>query len=150
MDINCEDLGIEELNALREKYAYGTRVVLLYKEDDRLPVGIKGTVYGVDTRGFLVGRWDNGLELFLQFDDDEVQILEHKICPVCFKEYEGRDAISKSDGKTHICLTCANRENILMSGIDLEHEKALNTHIFDNSKKGSTDGWVTLKLAQKE
>ena len=51
----------ETLNALRIKYAPGTRVVLLQMDDIQAPpAGTEGTVIGVDDTGSLMVAWDNG------------------------------------------------------------------------------------------
>jgi len=49
------------LNALRIKYAPGTRVVLIQMDDIQAPpVGTKGTVISVDDTGSILVTWDNG------------------------------------------------------------------------------------------
>ena len=121
------DIDEDLLARLRLKYQYGTRVVLLYFHDeaDKLSIGWKGTVFGVDTRGFIIGRWDNGEEMFLDSELDEVQVLETKICPKCGKTYDGVSAISKEDGKTPICKACGYREELERLGIAKERIKEI-------------------------
>ena len=51
----------EQLEALRSRYPAGTRVELLQMDDVQAPpIGIKGTVTGVDDTGSLMVNWDNG------------------------------------------------------------------------------------------
>ena len=121
-DGNPIDIDKDLLAYLRETYQYGTRVTLLYleDEDEKIPLGTKGTVYGVDTRGFIIGRWDNGEEMFLYSELDEVQVLEQKICPKCGKTYEGHSALSRIDNETEICPACGHREALEAYGLSKE------------------------------
>lgn len=46
---------------LKKRYPAGTRVRLLKMEDpNQVPVGMLGTVEGVDDIGSLIVQWDNG------------------------------------------------------------------------------------------
>lgn len=59
----------EELENVRNAYPAGTRVVLLNMDDLQAPpVGMRGTVYGVDDTGSLLVHWDNGSSLNVVFD----------------------------------------------------------------------------------
>ena len=62
--------------ALRSQYTPGTRVELLQMEDIQSPpVGIKGTVFGVDDTGSLMVLWDNGSELNVLYGIDRCRII---------------------------------------------------------------------------
>lgn len=64
------------VESLREKYPKGTRVELLWMEDDYAPpIGTKGTVQGVDDAGSIMVRWDSGSGLSVAYGVDRVRIL---------------------------------------------------------------------------
>ena len=71
----------EALARLREKYPAGTRVELLHMDDAQAPpVGMKGTVRGVDDMGSLMMSWDNGSGLNVVFDGgDRVRKLDEEV-----------------------------------------------------------------------
>ena len=61
----------ETLQALRERYPKGTRVVLVQMDDAQAPpVGTKGTVRGVDDMGSIMVAWDNGCGLNVVYGVD--------------------------------------------------------------------------------
>lgn len=67
----------EELKALRERYAAGTRVELLEMDDAQAPpAGTKGTVKAVDDIGSLIVAWDNGCGLNVVYGVDRVRVIE--------------------------------------------------------------------------
>ena len=70
----------EALARLREEYPAGTRVELLHMDDAQAPpVGMKGTVRGVDDMGSLMMSWDNGSGLNVVFDGgDCVRKIDNK------------------------------------------------------------------------
>ena len=70
----------EALARLREKYPAGTRVELLRMDDFQAPpVGMKGTVRGVDDMRSLMMSWDNGSGLNVVFDGgDRVRKIDNK------------------------------------------------------------------------
>ena len=64
----------ETVERLRGQYPAGTRVALVRMDDRQAPpVGIKGTVLGVDDDGSLLMRWDNGSGLNAVYGEDEVE-----------------------------------------------------------------------------
>lgn len=66
----------EVVEALKAEYPRGTRVELLWMEDDYAPpVGTKGTVRGVDDAGSIMVSWDNGSGLSVVYGVDRVKIL---------------------------------------------------------------------------
>ena len=61
----------ETLQALRERYPKGTRVVLVQMDDAQAPpVGTKGTVRGVDDMGSIMVAWDNVCGLSVAYGED--------------------------------------------------------------------------------
>ena len=70
----------ETLEKLRKEYPAGTRVELLHMDDAQAPpVGMKGTVRGVDDMGSLMISWDNGSGLNVVFDGgDRVRKIDNK------------------------------------------------------------------------
>ncbi len=67
-------LDKETLNALREQYPEGTRVMLT-KMDDKIapPVGTLGSVMLVDDTGTIHVRWDNGSLLGVLYGIDSCE-----------------------------------------------------------------------------
>ena len=61
----------EALQALRERFPKGTRVVLVQMDDPQAPpIGTKGTVRGVDDIGSILVDWDNGCGLNVAYGED--------------------------------------------------------------------------------
>ena len=61
----------EALQALRERFPKGTRVVLVQMDDPQAPpIGTKGTVRGVDDIGSILVAWDNGCGLNVAYGED--------------------------------------------------------------------------------
>lgn len=66
----------ETVKKLKAIYPAGTRVELLYMDDEQAPpVHTKGTVTGVDDAGSILVDWDNGSRLHAAFGADVVSIL---------------------------------------------------------------------------
>lgn len=62
---------------LKKRYPAGTRVRLLKMEDSNpVPVGMLGTVEGVDDIGSLIVQWDNGRQLHVLHGIDEVEKID--------------------------------------------------------------------------
>ena len=58
---------------LRSKYPKGTRVKLIQMDDVAAPpIGVTGTVIGVDDIGSLMVNWDNGSSLSVLYGIDRV------------------------------------------------------------------------------
>lgn len=56
---------------IKAEYPSGTRVELVKMDDIQAPpVGMKGTVTGVDDIGSIMVRWDNGSGLNLVYGED--------------------------------------------------------------------------------
>ena len=61
----------EALQALRERFPKGTRVVLVQMDDPQAPpIGTRGTVRGVDDIGSILVAWDNGCGLNVAYGED--------------------------------------------------------------------------------
>ncbi|EXG84524.1 hypothetical protein K413DRAFT_1267 [Clostridium sp. ASBs410] len=70
--INNKDKVIE----LRKIYVSGTRVELVKMDDIQAPpIGMQGTVIGVDDSGSIVVSWDNGSSLSVVYQEDICKIL---------------------------------------------------------------------------
>ena len=64
----------EIIEQLRREFPAGTRVELVRMDDAQAPpVGMKGTVLGVDDTGSLLMRWDNGCGLNVVYGEDVVR-----------------------------------------------------------------------------
>lgn len=64
----------EALQALRERYPRGTRVELAQMDDPQAPpIGMKGTVLGIDDIGSIMVAWDNGSGLHVVYGEDIVR-----------------------------------------------------------------------------
>ena len=62
------------IEQLRREFPAGTRVELVRMDDAQAPpVGMKGTVLGVDDTGSLLMRWDNGCGLNVVYGEDVVR-----------------------------------------------------------------------------
>lgn len=56
----------KKVKQLKEEYPIGTRVKLIYMEDEQAPPnGTLGTVVGVDDMGTILVSWDSGSTLSL-------------------------------------------------------------------------------------
>ena len=69
----------EIVQALRERYPKGTRVVLVRMNDPytKLLPGDLGTVDFIDDAGTLFCRWDNGSTIGVVFGEDEIRLIEN-------------------------------------------------------------------------
>jgi len=64
----------ETVEQVRRQYPTGTRVELLHMDDVQAPpIGIRGTVEGVDDTASLLVAWDNGSHLNVIYGEDEVR-----------------------------------------------------------------------------
>ena len=69
----------EIIQKLKKTYPVGTRVKLIQMEDEQAPpVGILGTVYGVDAIGSILVKWDNGSMLNVVFRVDRIEKISSK------------------------------------------------------------------------
>ena len=67
----------EIVDGVRKEYPVGTRVELVRMDDPQAPpVGMRGTVTGVDDTGSLLMRWDNGSGLNVVYGEDSVKKLD--------------------------------------------------------------------------
>ena len=81
------------IEALREAYPVGTRVVLKQMDDPQAPqIGTKGSVYGVDDLGNILVHWDDGSSLNIVYGVD-----------LCQKEQKYR--VYKTDGDKNAMKT---------------------------------------------
>lgn len=65
------------LERLRAEYPKDTRVELIQMDDVQAPpVGTKGTVYGVDSLGSILVKWDNGSTLNVVYGVDVCRKIE--------------------------------------------------------------------------
>ena len=66
----------ETIQALRDRYKPGTRVELLRMDDVQAPpIGIRGTVTGVDDIGSIMVNWDNGSGLSVAYGEDLCKVV---------------------------------------------------------------------------
>lgn len=66
----------ETIQALRDRYKPGTRVVLLRMDDVQAPpIGTRGTVTGVDDIGSIMVNWDNGSGLSVAYGEDLCKVV---------------------------------------------------------------------------
>lgn len=60
-----------QIELLRKEYPAGTRVELIRMDDPQAPpIGILGTVKGVDDIGSIMVDWDNGSGLSVAYGED--------------------------------------------------------------------------------
>lgn len=60
-----------QIELLRKEYPAGTRVELIRMDDPQAPpIGIQGTVKGVDDIGSIMVDWDNGSGLSVAYGED--------------------------------------------------------------------------------
>ncbi len=65
------------LQDLRNRYPMGTRVELIYMDDEQAAIkGTLGTVLGIDDIGSIMVNWDNGSSLNVLYGVDKVKILK--------------------------------------------------------------------------
>jgi len=64
------------IESLRESFKVGTRVELLFMDDEQAPpVGTCGTVIGVDDMATIHVDWDNGCGLGIAYGVDDCRII---------------------------------------------------------------------------
>ena len=69
----------EIVEKLKEVYPVGARVKLIKMEDIQAPPsGTLGTVYGVDSIGSILVKWDNGSTLNVIFKEDIIEKISDK------------------------------------------------------------------------
>ncbi|WP_455257370.1 DUF4314 domain-containing protein [Peptoniphilus asaccharolyticus] len=69
----------EMIKTLKEVYPDGTRIKLIQMEDIQAPPkGTLGTVYGVDSIGSILVKWDNGSTLNVIFKEDIIEKISEK------------------------------------------------------------------------
>ena len=62
----------ETVERVRRQYPAGCRVELVRMDDPQAPpIGIRGTVIGVDDTASILVRWDNGSGLNVVYGEDE-------------------------------------------------------------------------------
>ena len=62
----------ETVGWVRQQYPAGCRVELVRMDDPQAPpIGIRGTVIGVDDTASILVRWDNGSGLNVVYGEDE-------------------------------------------------------------------------------
>ena len=67
-----------EVETLRRYYPIGTRVELMEMNDSQAPpIGMLGTVIGIDDIGSIMVRWDNGCGLSVVYGEDRVRIVSN-------------------------------------------------------------------------
>lgn len=69
----------EIVDHLRKEYPAGTRIELLEMDDFQAPpIGMQGTVTGVDDTGSLLVSWDNGSGLNVIYGVDRVKKIQEE------------------------------------------------------------------------
>ncbi|MBE7727939.1 MAG: hypothetical protein E7244_27225 [Enterocloster citroniae] len=48
-----------------------------------------------------------------------------RVCPRCGREYYGRSALSRADGRTPLCPDCGTREALESIGVDVEEQDSI-------------------------
>ena len=88
------------VEALREMYPVGKRIVLVQMDDIQAPPeGTRGTVKGVDDVGSIMVEWDNGSSLNVAYGEDIVRPLtkkefaEEELANLTFMQYEDGDYV---------------------------------------------------------
>ena len=70
-------MNAKVVEVLKRRYPAGTRVRLLKMEDpNAVPIGTLVTVEDVDDIGSLIVQWDNGRQLHVLHDIDEVEKID--------------------------------------------------------------------------
>ena len=70
-------MNAKVVEVLKRRYPAGTRVRLLkMKDPNAVPIGTLGTVEDVDDIGSLIVQWDNGRQLHVLHDIDEVEKID--------------------------------------------------------------------------
>lgn len=66
-----------DIESLKKEFPVGSRVELIKMDDKQAPpIGIKGTVLGVDDIGSIMVAWDNGSSLNVIYGEDECKVLD--------------------------------------------------------------------------
>ena len=69
----------EMIKTLKEVYPDGTRIKLIKMDDIQAPPkGTLGTVYGVDSIGSILVKWDNGSTFNVIFKEDIIEKISDK------------------------------------------------------------------------
>jgi hypothetical protein len=69
-------MNYSQIENLRKQYPVGTRVELIGMDDVQAPpIGMKGTVRGVDDIGSIMVDWDNGSRLSVVYGEDEIRVI---------------------------------------------------------------------------
>lgn len=72
-DFPCREL----VKKIKEAYPAGTRVELVYMDDDHAPpAGTQGTVECVDDIGTVHVAWDNGRRIGVIYGEDTIRRIE--------------------------------------------------------------------------
>ena len=50
---------------------------------------------------------------------------EIKRCPLCGRDYRGRPAVSRTDGRTEICQLCGTKQSLEALGISREESEQI-------------------------
>ena len=91
-------LSKEIVEQLRKKYPTGTRVELLGMDAVQAPpIGMKGTVKGVDDMASILVAWDNGSHLSVLYGVDSVRKVD-SVMTICYgetDEWDSREAAMK-------------------------------------------------------
>lgn len=78
----------EIVERIRKEYPIGTRVELVQMDDVQAPpIGMKGTVKGVDDTGSIMVRWDNGSGLHVVYGEDKCRKL-NTVKTICYGKTE--------------------------------------------------------------
>lgn len=87
----------EIVERIRREYPVGTRVELVRMDDAQAPpIGMKGTVTGVDDTASILVRWDNGSHLNVVYGEDIVKKVA-AVRTVCYGKTEEWDSREEAE-----------------------------------------------------
>ncbi|WP_242835650.1 DUF4314 domain-containing protein [Ruminiclostridium josui] len=71
------------IDKLKREYPIGTRVELIKMDDPypyrKMPVGLQGTVTGIDDIGTIFVAWNNGSTLGVVYGEDKIRKVENHV-----------------------------------------------------------------------
>lgn len=93
------------LEELKKQYPVGSRVELTKMEDVQAPpIGMKGTVLGVDDIGSIMVAWDNGSSLNVVYGVDRCKRL-NTVKTICYGKERTWDSVKEATIFFFECMT---------------------------------------------
>ena len=85
----------EDIKRIKETYVKGMRVRLVKMDDEQAPpIGMEGTIRGVDAIGSVLVMWDTGSKLNVILEDDEIEIIKENNDSKIYTVYSSEADIS--------------------------------------------------------